>query len=182
MPRRRRFGPPELPIHVRQRWNNRQAILVDDNGGRVYLDWLAEVRAHLAGMETDWGAVAGKPGTPDIGELVPTHASKRGSLGTDSFVELLRRRLGAPSSDPGFLDDKNFARLSQILTRANLAGSNPCLVGLRRSLARDESRGMKCGKLVRSEKTPASTSAAWMAGIPTVRKSGLRGGLPSAVD
>jgi hypothetical protein len=101
MPRRRRFGPPELPIHVRQRWNNRQAILVGDNGGRVYLDWLAEVRAHLAGMETDWGAVAGKPGTPDIGELVPTHASKRGPLGTDSFVELLRRRPGAPSSDPG---------------------------------------------------------------------------------
>ncbi len=42
MPRKRRFFLPNVPVHVVQRGNNRQAIFFDDNDYRVYLDWLGE--------------------------------------------------------------------------------------------------------------------------------------------
>lgn len=45
MPRKRRFFLPDVPVHVVQRGNNRQAIFFDDNDYRVYLDWLGEAAA-----------------------------------------------------------------------------------------------------------------------------------------
>jgi putative transposase len=42
MPRKRRFFLPDIPVHVVQRGNNRQAVFFDDNDYRVYLDWLAD--------------------------------------------------------------------------------------------------------------------------------------------
>jgi putative transposase len=42
MPRKRRFFLPDMPVHVVQRGNNRQAVFFDDNDYRVYLDWLGE--------------------------------------------------------------------------------------------------------------------------------------------
>lgn len=41
MPRKRRFFLPDVPVHVVQRGNNRQAVFFDDTDYRVYLDWLA---------------------------------------------------------------------------------------------------------------------------------------------
>jgi REP element-mobilizing transposase RayT len=45
IPRKRRFFLPDVPVHVVQRGNNRQAIFFDDNDYRVYLDWLGEAAA-----------------------------------------------------------------------------------------------------------------------------------------
>lgn len=45
MPRKRRFFLPDVPVHVVQRGNNRQAVFFDDNDYRVYLDWLGEAAA-----------------------------------------------------------------------------------------------------------------------------------------
>jgi len=40
MPRKRRLFLPDVPVHVVQRGNNRQAIFFDHNDYRVYLGWL----------------------------------------------------------------------------------------------------------------------------------------------
>ena len=48
MPRKRRFFLPDMPVHVVQRGNNRQAIFFDDNDYRVYLDWLGDAAASHA--------------------------------------------------------------------------------------------------------------------------------------
>ena len=45
MPRKRRFFLPDVPVHVVQRGNNRQAIFFDDNDYRACLDWLGEAAA-----------------------------------------------------------------------------------------------------------------------------------------
>jgi putative transposase len=45
MPRKRRFFLADVPVHVVQRGNNRQAIFFEENDYRVYLDWLAEAAA-----------------------------------------------------------------------------------------------------------------------------------------
>lgn len=45
MPRKRRFFLPDVPVHVVQRGNNRQAVFFDENDYRVYLDWLGEAAA-----------------------------------------------------------------------------------------------------------------------------------------
>jgi putative transposase len=42
MPRKRRFFLADIPTHVVQRGNNRQAIFFSDNDYRIYLGWLAE--------------------------------------------------------------------------------------------------------------------------------------------
>ena len=42
MPRKRRFFLPDVPVHVVQRGNNRQAVFFDDNDYRIYLDWLGQ--------------------------------------------------------------------------------------------------------------------------------------------
>jgi putative transposase len=42
MPRKPRFFVPDVPVHVIQRGNNRQAVFFHDNDYRVYLDRLAE--------------------------------------------------------------------------------------------------------------------------------------------
>jgi len=40
MPRKRRFFLPDVPVHVVQRGNNRQAVFFDDDDYRTYLSWL----------------------------------------------------------------------------------------------------------------------------------------------
>lgn len=45
MPRKRRFFLPDMPVHVVQRGNNRQAVFFDDNDYRAYLDWLGDAAA-----------------------------------------------------------------------------------------------------------------------------------------
>lgn len=42
MPRRARLALPNVPLHLMQRGNNRQACFVAEEDYRVYLDWLAE--------------------------------------------------------------------------------------------------------------------------------------------
>lgn len=42
MPRRPRLSLPNMPLHLIQRGNNRQACFVADEDYRVYLDWLTE--------------------------------------------------------------------------------------------------------------------------------------------
>lgn len=42
MSRKPRFFVPDVPVHVVQRGNNRQAVFFNDNDYRVYLDWLGE--------------------------------------------------------------------------------------------------------------------------------------------
>ena len=42
MPRKPRFFLPDLPVHVVQRGNNRQAVFFDNRDRRSYLDWLAQ--------------------------------------------------------------------------------------------------------------------------------------------
>ena len=42
MPRRARLSLPNVPLHIIQRGNNRQACFFADADCRVYLDWLAE--------------------------------------------------------------------------------------------------------------------------------------------
>ncbi len=42
MPRKRRFFVPDVPVHVVQRGNNRQALFFEYNDYRLFLDWLAE--------------------------------------------------------------------------------------------------------------------------------------------
>jgi putative transposase len=42
MPRKRRFFLADIPTHVVQRGNNRQAIFFSDNDYRIFLSWLAE--------------------------------------------------------------------------------------------------------------------------------------------
>ena len=42
MPRRARLTLPNIPLHLIQRGNNRQACFFADEDYRVYLDWLAE--------------------------------------------------------------------------------------------------------------------------------------------
>lgn len=42
MPRRARLSLPNVPLHIIQRGNNRQACFFADADYRVYLDWLAE--------------------------------------------------------------------------------------------------------------------------------------------
>lgn len=42
MPRKPRFTLPDLPMHIVQRGNNRQAIFFADEDRRAYLGWLAE--------------------------------------------------------------------------------------------------------------------------------------------
>lgn len=41
MPRRARLVPPNVPLHLIQRGNNRQACFLDEADCRAYLDWLA---------------------------------------------------------------------------------------------------------------------------------------------
>jgi putative transposase len=48
MSRKRRFFLPDLPVHVVQRGNNRQAVFFDENDYRIYLDCLSEA-AHAHG-------------------------------------------------------------------------------------------------------------------------------------
>ncbi len=38
------FFLPEVPVHVVQRWHNRDPVFVDDAGFSVYLGWLAEAK------------------------------------------------------------------------------------------------------------------------------------------
>ncbi len=45
MPRKQRFLLPDMPVHVVQRGNNRQAIFFDDNDYRVCIDQPAEAAA-----------------------------------------------------------------------------------------------------------------------------------------
>lgn len=45
MPRRARLTLPNIPLHLIQRGNNRQACFFADEDYRVYLDWLAEFAA-----------------------------------------------------------------------------------------------------------------------------------------
>lgn len=45
MPRKPRFFVPNVPVHVVQRGNNRQAVFFDDGDYRVYLEWLSEAAA-----------------------------------------------------------------------------------------------------------------------------------------
>ena len=42
MPRKPRFFLPEVPVHIVQRGNNRQAVFFDDSDYRAYLNWLRE--------------------------------------------------------------------------------------------------------------------------------------------
>ncbi len=42
MPRKPRFFLPDIPAHIVQRGNNRQAVFFTDNDYRVYLGWLGE--------------------------------------------------------------------------------------------------------------------------------------------
>ena len=42
MPRRARLTPPNVPLHLIQRGNNRQACFFADEDYRFYLDWLTE--------------------------------------------------------------------------------------------------------------------------------------------
>ena len=42
MPRRARITPPNVPLHLIQRGNNRQACFFADEDYRFYRDWLAE--------------------------------------------------------------------------------------------------------------------------------------------
>lgn len=42
MPRRARLALPNIPVHIIQRGNNREACFYADEDYRVYLDWLAE--------------------------------------------------------------------------------------------------------------------------------------------
>ena len=42
MPRKARFFVADVPTHVVQRGNNRQAIFFADNDYRVYLGWVGE--------------------------------------------------------------------------------------------------------------------------------------------
>jgi len=42
MPRRARLALPNVPLHLIQRGNNRQACFIADEDYRCYLDWLAE--------------------------------------------------------------------------------------------------------------------------------------------
>jgi putative transposase len=42
MPRRPRLTLPNVPLHLIQRGNNRQACFVAEGDYRCYLDWLAE--------------------------------------------------------------------------------------------------------------------------------------------
>jgi putative transposase len=42
MPRKRRFCPPGLPVHVIQRGNNRQACFADHSDLKAYAHWLRE--------------------------------------------------------------------------------------------------------------------------------------------
>mgnify|MGYP006385013649 CR=1 FL=1 len=42
MPRRARLALPNVPLHLIQRGNNRQACFFSDEDYRLYLDWLGE--------------------------------------------------------------------------------------------------------------------------------------------
>ena len=42
MPRRARLSLPNVPLHIIQRGNNRQACFFADEDYRNYLDWLGE--------------------------------------------------------------------------------------------------------------------------------------------
>ena len=42
MPRKPRFFLPDVPVHVVQRGNNRQAVFFDDSDYRAYLSWIRE--------------------------------------------------------------------------------------------------------------------------------------------
>ena len=42
MPRRPRLSLPNVPLHLIQRGNNRQACFIGDEDYRFYLDWLSE--------------------------------------------------------------------------------------------------------------------------------------------
>ena len=42
MPRRARLSPPNVPLHLIQRGNNRQACFFSEEDYRFYLEWLAE--------------------------------------------------------------------------------------------------------------------------------------------
>jgi putative transposase len=46
MPRKPRFFVADLPTHVVERGNNRQAIFFADNDYRVYLSWIIEAAQH----------------------------------------------------------------------------------------------------------------------------------------
>jgi putative transposase len=48
MPRRPRVVLPGVPLHLIQRWNNRQACFYADDDYRVYLEWL-QTHARTAG-------------------------------------------------------------------------------------------------------------------------------------
>jgi len=59
MPRLPRISPPEIPIHIIQRGNNRQACFVADEDYWAYVEWLKEystkcrVDIHAWGMMTN---------------------------------------------------------------------------------------------------------------------------------
>ena len=44
MPRRARLSLPNVPVHIIQRGNNRQACFFADEDYRSYLDWLSNNR------------------------------------------------------------------------------------------------------------------------------------------
>lgn len=61
MPRRARLALPNVPLHIIQRGNNRQACFYADEDYRFYLDWLHEHAdksgCHLHAYQRLWGGV-----------------------------------------------------------------------------------------------------------------------------
>jgi putative transposase len=67
MPRRARLSLPDVPLHIIQRGNNRQACFFADEDYRIYLGWLEEYAAKtcclihayvLMGLRSGDGAVS----------------------------------------------------------------------------------------------------------------------------
>lgn len=71
MPRRARLTLPNVPLHVIQRGNNRQACFFSDEDARCYLDWLHEYagktgcRIHAYVLMTNHVHLLLSAGTPD---------------------------------------------------------------------------------------------------------------------
>ena len=52
MPRLPRFNLPDIPQHVVQRGNNRQAVFFDDSNYQAYLEWLGKGRRESMGSDS----------------------------------------------------------------------------------------------------------------------------------
>jgi len=55
MPRRARLSFPNVPLHIIQRGNNRQACFYADEDYRKYLEWLQEYAANNTNGVYKWG-------------------------------------------------------------------------------------------------------------------------------